>query len=353
MRRLRTWVVVNALLATCFPSVGISAPPAIRADGTIEVPSFELPPSEYLSPEAREMLRKRAHPAAHPAGDANAAVEARIADMRKLYPVNVEEQVIAGVPARVFTPRDKPFDRRRVLLQFHGGGFKCCFHAASMFESTPISVLGGYKVISIDYRQAPEHRHPAALEDAVAVYKELLKSYDAGRIGVYGCSAGGGLTAMLVSWLAGNGVRRPGAVGIFGAGATNVYGGDSVRFAGHILEGWPLPDPASSQPPNQGGGPSYFDGVDVNAPANRRILSPVDYPELIAKFPPTMLVTGTRAGDMSMAIHTNTELLKAGIDTTLVVAEGLGHCYLASDYELPEARDAQQLVANFFHEHLR
>jgi acetyl esterase/lipase len=81
-------------------------------------------------------------------------------------------------------------------------------------------------------------------------------------------------------------------------------------------------------------------------------ISPAAHPDVIAKFPPTLIITGTRAMDMSPAIVTNSQLLKAGVRSTLVVGEGMGHCYIYQS-DLPEARDAYQLISTFFRENLR
>src|SRR5690606_9225975 len=119
-------------------------------------------------------------------------------------PVDVTEVRIVGVRAAVITPRDgvAPENQHRVLLNLHGGGF--VFHRGLSFgqlESIPVAALGRLKVITLDYRQAPFHRFPAATEDVLRVYGELLKHHSAESIGIYGCSAGGTLTAQVVSSL--------------------------------------------------------------------------------------------------------------------------------------------------------
>jgi monoterpene epsilon-lactone hydrolase len=64
----------------------------------------------------------------------------------------------------------------------------------------PIASIGKIKVISVDYRQAPEYAFPSASEDVATVYRELLKTYKPTNIGIYGCSAGGLLTAETIAW---------------------------------------------------------------------------------------------------------------------------------------------------------
>ena len=106
---------------------------------------------------------------------------------KELYPVNVSRDTIAGVSVRVVMPLSISQEKRdRVLINLHGGGFNS--DSGSLTESIPIANLTGTKVIAVLYRLAPEHPFPAGLDDAVAVYKELLKTYKATNIGIYGTS---------------------------------------------------------------------------------------------------------------------------------------------------------------------
>ena len=78
-------------------------------------------------------------------------------------------------------------------------------------------------MIGVDYRQGPEHVFPAATDDVVAVYKELLKTYPAANIGIYGCSAGGMLTGEVVYAHAGRTyLLKPGDSILFDSGALPV-----------------------------------------------------------------------------------------------------------------------------------
>ena len=82
------------------------------------------------------------------------------------------------------------------------------------------------------------------------------------------------------------------------------------------------------------------------------IISPALHPDVLKKFPPTLIITGTRAMDMSPAIYTNSQLFKAGRRSTLIVGEAMGHCYFYSP-QLPESRDAYAAITDFFRENLR
>ena len=120
--------------------------------------------------------------------------------MRKTYPVNIAEDKIADVPVRIVTPLTIPPDKKsRVLINLHGGGFNADW--GSEIESIPVANLTQTKVVSVLYSLAPEHPFPTAVNEAVAVYKELLKTYKPQNIGIYGTSAGAILTAEVASKL--------------------------------------------------------------------------------------------------------------------------------------------------------
>ena len=156
----------------------------------------------------------------------------------------------------------------------------------------------------------------------------------------------GPLTAEAVAWLPAHGLPQVGAVGIFGAGAVRFGAGDSAWIAAYIDGIFPPPArPGETQIDITRG---YFRNADMADP----IISPALHPDVVTKFPPTLIITGTRAMDMSPAIYTNSQLLKAGVRSTLIVGEGMGHCYLYQS-GLPEARDAYQVIVNFFRENLK
>jgi len=329
-----------------------SARPQFDEDGTVHVPAFELPPSEFSSVEAKAMQALRARmPGGAPSADLDIAIvrqelekmlAPQVEQMRRLYPVDIAETQVGGVPARVVTPQGKPFDDRRVLINLHGGAFSVCAGACAVLESIPVAALGNFKVVTVDYRMAPEWYHPAALEDVEAVYRALLENHEPQSIGVFGCSAGGALTAQVAAWLPAHGLPNPGAIGIFGAGGVRMVSGDSAWIAAFIDGSFPPPGTAGDI--TRG----YFTGIDMNGPD----VSPALHPDVVARFPPALIITGTRAMDMSPAIVTNSALIKAGVESTLIVGEGMGHCYIYQS-NLPEARDAHQATVDFFRKHLQ
>jgi acetyl esterase/lipase len=77
----------------------------------------------------------------------------------------------------------------------------------------------------------PECKFPAASEDVAAVYKEIPKEYKPERVGLYGCSAGGMLTAMSIAWVQKKTLPNPAAVGVLCASIGNIFGGDATYLA--------------------------------------------------------------------------------------------------------------------------
>jgi acetyl esterase/lipase len=362
-------------LAGAFTAVGAAAlataqapapTPTFEPDGTVRVPAFDLPPSPFVSKEALALqkdfaskLAPTAAPPAPPSGLSGVALIRRGAEavfapraeaLMKRYPADVVEQRMGGVRTRVIIPRGVKVDPKRVLINVHGGGFYSCSEACGLMESLPIASLTGFKVITIDYRMAPEHVFPAASEDVAAVYRQLLKTYKPASIGMYGCSAGGSLSAQAAAWLPAHGLPQLGAIGVFGAGAVRFGAGDSTHLAGLIDGLWRTPRPAStaSQTPAMPAIRSYFEGADMAAP----MVSPALHPAVLRKFPATLLITGTRAMDLSPAVVTHSKLLEAGVASQLIVGEGMGHCYLYLS-ELPEAQSAYHQIAKFFRTNLR
>ena len=263
---------------------------------------------------------------------------------KAMFPVEQQDTKIAGVHVVVFSPAQgiHPDQVKRVLINLHGGGFAGCWPGCSLLESMPIASLGGFKVISVDYRQGPDNHFPAASEDVAKVYASLLKEYPARNIGIYGCSAGGGLTAMSLAWFQTHGLPTPGAVGIFCAGAGGFGAGDASYTA------WPtgearLPSKiGSSLPPI-----AYLKDTD----SNDSLVSQVNHPEVLAKFPPTLIITGTRDFALSNAINTNIQLTKAGVDSKLYVWDGLFHGFFYNPGVL-ESIDAYKIIVKFFSEEL-
>ncbi|WP_044563283.1 alpha/beta hydrolase fold domain-containing protein [Azospirillum sp. B4] len=331
----------------------------VDADGTIHVDGLAVPVSDFLSAPARvqqsaRLVRPPA-PVVTEAGvkDARAGTDAfqqSVADRwRAVYPARIEPAMMNGVRTEVITPETgiAPENQNRILINLHGGGFFAGGGGAGgRAESLPVAGRGRIKVVAVDYRLAPENRFPAASEDVEQVYRALLAHYKPEQIGIYGCSAGGTLVAQSVAWFQKRRLPPPGAIGIFCSGAmpTFWYGGDS--FAVTQMMNARLQ--ATPEQMRDGAGTLYLAGVDGNDP----LVTPGLFPEVLAKFPPTLIITGTRDSAMSNAIVTNARLLAAGAETQLFVQEGLGHGEFATLVGSAEAVQAYDVVWRFFDRHL-
>lgn len=340
--------------ATALPQA--AAPPrvAVDPDGTVHMPAQTVPVSGFLSLEGKaylaEHLRNLQRPEMLVQRDGVPPLLAGYIDrQRELYPVAREETTIGGVHAYVYTPRGgiAADNRDRVLIDLHGGGFRECWPACAELESMPIAALGRIKVVSLDYRQGPEHRHPAASEDVAAVYRELTKSYRPENIGIYGCSAGGMLTAMSVAWFQRHGLPRPGAIGILCAGAASVdgaaFGGDASYTTLPLGEGRALAPAAAGNPVPM----DYLAGTDPDDP----LVFPASSPEVLARFPPTLIVTGTRSFELSNAAYTHAQLVKRGVDADLHVWEGMFHGFFYNP-DVEESRECYDVIVRFFADRL-
>ncbi len=324
-------------------------------NGTVHVRAYDLPLSIYMSEQAQQLFRERASrlpqvgPSASIAEYRQAMNEhfyrPRLERALQRFPAEIRSEVIAGVRVDRVTPKAgiPPANRERVLINLHGGGFRIGAGLGAQLESVPIGVAAGIEVIAVDYRQGPEYEFPAASEDVAAVYHTLLERYDPKKIGIYGLSAGGVLTAMTIAWLDRHNLPKPAAIGLFCAPADNLWGGDS-RFGTPALFGFPAP-PAAPNPPDTG--MPYVRQKDLRDP----LVSPALHPDLLPRFPPTLVITGTRAGEMSAAVHTHARLTAAGVASDLHVWEGMWHGFL-EEFELPESEEARNVIVRFWNRHL-
>ena len=235
-------------------------------------------------------------------------------------------------------PKDGQAHADRVLICLHGGGFNA--DSGSYSESLPVAGLGRVRVVSVLYRLAPEHPFPAAVDDAVAVYRALLKTYTPQHIGVFGSSAGAGLTLEMAVRLKQLGVALPGALGSFSTPSDFVDGGDSrALYNTDGLRGYvAVPgDPLDTD---------YVGSTDRKNP----VLSPL-YADLHG-MPPTLFLTSERDALLSSTSIMHRAFLRAGDDARLIVFEALPHCFWNNN-TLPESREAWGYMVDFFDTHLR
>jgi monoterpene epsilon-lactone hydrolase len=129
------------------------------------------------------------------------------------FEVEFEPVVVNGVNAYLLTPEAiPPENRNRLLMHLHAGCYMMFGGESAMVEGALLAGYGGFKVLSVDYRRPAEHRYPAALDDAVAVWTGALEMEAAERMGIFGASAGGALTLSTVLRLKQEGLLLPAAI---------------------------------------------------------------------------------------------------------------------------------------------
>lgn len=348
---MRAMVRVASVVAL---GVGMS-----RAQGTAAVPETDtsvitpdgvahvtrvVPVPKTVSPEAQRALSRvvKDDPTPQPLAARREGTDKWQAGaglaFEKLYPVKVEAGTMAGVPVRVITPPTmEPAAAKRVLINLHGGGFNS--DSGSLTETVPVAALSGMRVIAVLYRLAPEHPYPAALDDAIAVYREVLKDHRPQDVAIYGTSAGAILTGEVGARIKQMGLPEPAALGIFSGMGDWAHHGDSEALfalgglAGHLE----VPTGARQN--------EYVGKTDTQDP----VLSPI-YGDLQG-MPPTLFLTSTRDLLLSGTCSLHRAYLKAGVDAQLVVFEALPHAFW-NDPQLPETREANGLIAKFFKERL-
>lgn len=322
----------------------------VQADGTVDVPAQVVPMSTFLSPEAKAYVTQHLKDMQNSEilkQDAGVPrfMKGYLARDYEIFAFEKKDQKIGGVHVHIYTPKNgiAAKNRKRILINLHGGGFSGCWPGCAELESIPLSALGQIEVVSVDYREGPDHKFPAASEDVASVYQELLKTHQPNNIGIYGCSAGGMQTALSVAWFQTHNLPAPGAIGIFCAGAGGVFGGDALYTAGPLGEArMAPPSPPTSRVPL-----GYFSDADPNDP----MVAPVKSPQVLSKFPPTLVITATRGFELSAALYTHEQLVKAGVDTELHVWEGLFHGFFYN-VDVPESKDAFNVMVKFFDRHL-
>ena len=340
-RRFAVAVLSMGLVAVAQenPAAKITSNHAVtEADGTVRMQRV-VPLPQGLSPEAKAWLSR---PLMTDANVPQTLAQRRAGqdlsqsrhrdELLKMFPVTVKDSTVAGVPVREVVPTTIKH-KDHVLICLHGGGFNA--DSGSYSESIPVAGLTGMRVVSVLYRLAPEHPFPAGVDDVIAVYKELLKTYKPNRIGIFGSSAGAGLTLQAAVRMKQLQMPMPAALGPFSAPASMTDGGDSRSFYNTDgLRGYvPIPDGVLDT--------EYVGKTDPHDP----VLSPI-YADLHA-MPPTLFLTSERDLLLSATSTLSRAFVRAGNQSQLIVFEGLPHCFWNNN-ALPESREAWGYMANFF-----
>ena len=319
-------------------------------DGTLQVVR-SVPVPTSVSPEAQQMLRlgsalSAAAPAlpalddldgwvTHIAAVDELIVAALAADADRVD-ADVAAEVVGGVPTFVVTPSElTPAGDGPVFLDIHGGGLVQGGGDACRVMARLAAGRTRMLTWSVDYRMPPAHPFPAAIDDCLAVYRELLGRRSPAEIAVGGASAGGNLAAAVLLRAREEGLPMPACLVLLSPEVDLTESGDSFEtylgidtvLPGRLTESIAL----------------YADGHDLADP----LLSPL-FGDLVG-FPPTFLQCGTRDLFLSNTVRMHRALRGAGVDAELHVFEAMPH---GGFFGAPEDLEMAAEVRSFLARHL-
>lgn len=347
-------ILKYTLSTTIFSVISFSAATSkgVELHG-LKVPEKTLPVPDTVSPELRKTIGKPLNkswnnkPTSADAWKASADQQARdaakaVPQLLAKYNVSVEKSQIDGVNVFFLSPKKlNPANRNRVLLHMHGGCYVYNAGEAGLPEAIYMAGIGGYNVISVDYRMPPTAYFPEALNDGMRVWQSLLKRKNPETVGFFGTSAGGALVLQMALKSKQDKLRLPGAIASGTPMSDLTKRGDSFytnEMVDNIL--------VSRSGFCDAAAKFYANGHDLQDP----LLSPV-YGDMRG-FPPTILTTGTRDLLLSNTVRVHRKLRQAKVDAILQVYEGQSHAHYIMNDAAPETKEVFQELADFFDKNL-
>ena len=227
----------------------------------------------------------------------------------------------------------------RVVMYLHGGGYMI---GSMRTHRSPLSYLSRVsyaRVLGLNYRLAPEHPFPAAVEDSVAAYRWLLaEGISPNRIAIGGDSCGGGLTIATLVALKYFGDPLP-AAGISHSGWTDLaHTGDTFLTKAEV-------DPLIDKEMLEGMAAAYLGDRSRTTP----LASP--YYADLRGLPPLLVQVGTAEVLLDDSVRFADRAKEAGVDVTLEVWDDMPHVWQAFASFLPEAREALEHCGQFVLKH--
>lgn len=228
------------------------------------------------------------------------------------------------------------YREKGVILQLHGGGYYGAMrNKYREFAGLYNEVSGDMAVLTIDYRVAPEHPYPAALEDAVEAYRWLLQHFEPERIFVVGDSAGGGLALALVLWLKDHRVELPRAIVTMSAWTDLTKSGESYK---ENFEKDPL---FGRNPDSLVYKEGYYKGQDPRNP----YISPVEGD--FSGFPPMLMQVGEYEMLLSDTRQVAQKAREQGVRVYEHMYPGMFHVFQMGSLMYPESRQAWVEIGRF------
>ena len=337
-------------------AITLATSPAIAqapAPGPREMPARTIPVPDTVSPQIQKLIAAPLTPTwnAIPKtpdewkaqiGAIVAATEKTLPGLREALGVKVQPLTVDGVKAYSVTPENLPAENRnRLLVHVHGGCYASFAGESGTAEAIYMAGFGRFKIVSVDYRVPPDHPYPAALDDAMTVWKAVVKTTDPKNTAIFGSSAGGALTLSMVLRAKQDKLPLPAAIAPGTPMSDLTNAGDTFRTNAMLDNVLVAPDANCDKR-----AALYANGHDLKDP----MLSPV-YGDMQG-FPPTILTSGTRDLLLSSTVRVHRKLRHAGVEAVLQVFEGQAHAQYLRDVNAPETKDAIGEIAHFFDKHL-
>lgn len=238
-----------------------------------------------------------------------------------------------GIPADWIVPNF--YHPNRVVLYLHGGYYILFSPTTHRGLTGRIACAAEAQVLAIDYRLAPEHPFPSALEDAITAYKWLLsQGYESTNIAIGGDSAGGGLTLATATALRDQQQPMPGALFVLSPWTDLTFSGSSVRTRA-------TRDPILNLEEGRQIAPLYHGNTAPTHP----YISPVFAD--VKGFPPCFIQVGSEEILFDDAARMNEKMEKAGIVHWFETWEGMWHVFQAYAPYVPEAEEAIKRIGTF------
>jgi monoterpene epsilon-lactone hydrolase len=288
-------------------------------------------------------FRERQKAGASQASPTLEASRAAFAPAGRVHPVpddvQVTEVIAGGVPAHWLAAPGA--DAGRVLLFLHGGGFQMGSLRSDGELAARLGRASGMRVLFPEYRLAPEHPFPAAIDDVLAAWRWLRTGQDLGArsIAVAGDSAGGGLAVALLVATRDAGQALPAAAVLMSPTVDLTSSGASMT---ERADQDPFSTPALLRQLASG----YLAGADPRTPLASPLFAS------LAGLPPLLVQVGTADLLLSDSERLATAATEAGVDVTLQVGESLPHVYPIM-LGTPEAAAATEQTGKFLRARVR
>jgi epsilon-lactone hydrolase len=254
-------------------------------------------------------------------------------------PVTCEQVTAGGVNGEWISPASAPKDK--AILYFHGGGFRIGSVTSHRDLIAQIAVASGCRVLAINYRLAPEHRFPAARDDALAAYGWMLQQgLKPANVAFAGDSAGGNLALAAMLTLRKRQLPLPAAAALMSPWTDLAATGASYVSRAEA-------DPIHQRSMILALANNYLGGEgDPSDP----LVSPL-YADL-AGLPPLLIQVGDRETVLDDSVMLADKARAAGVAVDLQVWDGMIHVFQMFGAELAEAHRAIADIALFFDRHL-